>query len=812
MECSHAQLISGTTIKNASSLLVGPIPPQSTARQRTILSALMAGLADWTAPLSILLDENCWTSQIMPNSKYLIIDAWIKLHRQSLTRLDSHSSTRSGVENLSLFRLLLAFTMAMIISRRIPTRRLLNPTPNPNRSYYLRSSEDDFSSNLKPSADKLQRELILSVLEAHPSVRDSRLYLKSFAPTSKKIPTNPSDSKIKSSTNDAFNPGFPTGEAMPTTATLAASSTSSTFIQPRETRMSRSNKNQKQDVAQLILSTPNQHTGLVKIQGPFTDRQLQSIVDGVIYLKTLGLMSILILDDEAWHYPSHTSLTTSLPQKPKPSGIFYSSNPSETRRQAIIRETARLSAMLESRGGQSRPIYEGILRLTDDRSPDDDGLDLYIDNLDVLKSAIKNQEIPIIPPIAINSSCATICVSADEVVKSIAKGLAAVGKTPEALDHSIDSISAFHGQTAPTPRTIDQKNLDRVEEEEGNELDLTPLRLMIINREGGIPSPARNGHPHLSINLASEYEFINETFRWSDSHPTSLANLSMAKSCLKYLPNESSAIIVSHRSPKSLIANLITNKPAHSPSLKHSILLNHRRRDIGLATPTLIRKGLPIKVIRGIDNLDLVKLGELLEKSFKKTLDYQRYFDRLRTRLRFVIIAGDYQAAAIVTNEGISDKEPIVYLDKFAVLPSLQGEGIVDFLWGALRDESFGLGNLDALNNNGGLSGIGEPVDLVWRSRSDNPVNRWYFERSNGFIKLPPSHLSNPSSVKPTFSLFWCAADHHSSLDNLKHPSTHTTNPSVETSSSSSHIDIMKPTQLQTWCRIINQIPGCWTS
>ncbi|POW12665.1 hypothetical protein PSHT_08011 [Puccinia striiformis] len=684
-------------------------------------------------------------------------------------RLDQSTSTITNYIGLELSDSFgsRAFTMAMIISRRIPTRRLLNPTPNPNRSYYLRSSEDDFSSNLKPSADKLQRELILSVLEAHPSVRDSRLYLKSFAPTSKKIPTNPSDSKIKSSTNDAFNPGFPTGEAMPTTATLAASSTSSTFIQPRETKMSRSNKNQKQDVAQLILSTPNQHT---------VWSRFKSIVDGVIYLKTLGLMSILILDDEAWHYPSHTSLTTSLPQKPKPSGIFYSINPSETRRQAIIRETARLSAMLESRGGQSRPIYEGILRLTDDRSPDDDGLDLYIDNLDVLKSAIKNQEIPIIPPIAINSSCATICVSADEVVKSIAKGLAA-------------------------------KNLDRAEEEEENELDLTPLRLMIINREGGIPSPARNGHPHLSINLASEYEFINETFRWSDSHPTSLANLSMAKSCLKYLPNESSAIIVSHRSPKSLIANLITNKPAHSPSLKHSILLNHRRRDIGLATPTLIRKGLPIKVIRGIDNLDLVKLGELLEKSFKKTLDYQRYFDRLRTRLRFVIIAGDYQAAAIVTNEGISDKEPIVYLDKFAVLPSLQGEGIVDFLWGALRDESF-----DALNNNGGLSGIGEPVDLVWRSRSDNPVNRWYFERSNGFIKLPPSHLSNPSSVKPTFSLFWCAADHHSSLDNLKHPSTHTTNPSVETSSSSSHIDIMKPTQLQTWCRIINQIPGCWTS
>ncbi|KAA1088240.1 Amino-acid acetyltransferase, mitochondrial [Puccinia graminis f. sp. tritici] len=740
--------------------------------------------------------------------------------------------------NLMTPGLPLPYTMSMMVSRRVPTRRLLNPPLNPNiRSYYLRSSEDDLSSNLKPSADKLQRELILSVLEAHPSARDSRLYLKSFAPTSKKIPKNSPDLNSNSSSNDTFNPGFPTGEAMPTTATLAATTSSSAFVQPNksnETSIRQTNKNQNRDVAQLILSTPNQHTGLVKIQGPFTDRQLQSIVDGVIYLKTLGLMSIIVLDDEAWHYPSHTSLTASLPHKSKPPTILHTINSSESRRQAIVRETGRLSAMLESRGGQSRPIQEGVLRLTDDRNQDGDGLDLYIDNLDVLKSAIKNQEIPIIPPIAINSSCATICVSADEVVKSLAKGLAAVGKSPNSLNHTIDAVSAYHGQPAtvrsPTHQPIDQKNKDRLEEDDNqdNELDLTPLRLMIINREGGIPSPARNGHPHLSINLASEYEFINETFRWGDSHPTSLANLSMAKSCLKYLPNESSAIIVSHRSPKSLIANLITNKPAHSPSLKHSILLNHAR-DIGLATPTLIRKGLPIKVIRGIDNLDLTKLKDLLEKSFKKTLDHQRYFERLKNSLRFVILAGDYQAAAIVTNEWeekqesregseSEDREPIVYLDKFAVLPSLQGEGIVDFLWGALRDESFGLGNLDALNNNGGLSGLGEPVDLVWRSRTDNPVNRWYFERSNGFIKLPPANShrlpsTSTSSTKPDFSLFWCTADLPSSID-IKHQhssSTTATNPSVDPSSSPL-IGIIRPTKLQTWCRVINQIPSCWAS
>jgi amino-acid N-acetyltransferase len=111
------------------------------------------------------------------------------------------------------------------------------------------------------------------------------------------------------------------------------------------------------------------------------------------------------------------------------------------------------------------------------------------------------------------------------------------------------------------------------------------------------------------------------------------------------LPNESSAIIVSHCSPKSLIANMITKKPVHLPSLKQSILLNHTR-NIGLATPTLIRKGLPIKVIRGMENLDLNKLKDLLEQLFKTS-----YFACLEASLRFVFLAGDYQASAIVKDE-----------------------------------------------------------------------------------------------------------------------------------------------------------------
>ena len=49
-----------------------------------------------------------------------------------------------------------------------------------------------------------------------------------------------------------------------------------------------------------------QHVALVKIQGPFTSRQLASIAEGMVYLKRLGLVSIIVVDNEDWH-PSSTS-------------------------------------------------------------------------------------------------------------------------------------------------------------------------------------------------------------------------------------------------------------------------------------------------------------------------------------------------------------------------------------------------------------------------------------------------------------------------------------------------------------------------
>ena len=144
----------------------------------------------------------------------------------------------------------------------------------------------------------------------------------------------------------------------------------------------------------------------------------------------------------------------------------------------------------------------------------------------------------------------------------------------------------------------------------------------------------------------------------------------------------------------------------------------------------------------------------LLEESFNKKLDYEPFWNRVETTLDFAIVAGDYEGGAIVTREVLPSSHPdgtprtMAYLDKFAVLPSHQGDGTVDFLWVTLHDESYGLGTPGARNFiEGSMQGLGKGEDLVWRSRGDNPVNKWYYERSSGHLRMGQ------------WVLFWCDAE-----------------------------------------------------
>lgn len=506
-----------------------------------------------------------------------------------------------------------------------------------------------------------------------------------------------------------------------------------------------------------VLSHRARRTGLVKIQGPFNDVQLNSIAKGIAYLQKLGLVSVIVVDRD----------DIALDSKGRPLCG------SEARR-LILREMERTVSFLGKHRAPARPIISTVIRsrsVVDKHGQTCEETYVEEEGLAHVRRAVEEGEIPVLIPVALNESCKSDLIDGNSVVTALAKSM-----------------------SAPAPPSSTESS------NRPNHSDLTPLRLLVINREGGIPSYARSGMPHLSINLETEYDFIQQTFLkpWSSTHPSALENLTLARDCLAYMPKAASALIASHKSPASLIGNLITNKPAHSASLPHALLAEGEGR-ITPHTPTLIRKGLPIRIIRSLDEIDRDKLKVLLEKSFGKSLDEPAFWARMESVLDFVIVAGDYAGAALCTNEGppghdhSSASSSICYLDKFAVLPSHQGDGTVDFLWVALRDETFGLGLLDAANaNQGSLSGVGSGRDLVWRSRSDNPVNKWYYERSNGFVTLGK------------WTMFWCDAEQR--MRDVKMAGSGTRDRGIP-------IKVVEDSErgrLDRWGGVVTAIPSSW--
>ncbi|KAL5361067.1 mitochondrial amino-acid acetyltransferase [Aspergillus floccosus] len=250
-----------------------------------------------------------------------------------------------------------------------------------------------------------------------------------------------------------------------------------------------------------------------------------------------------------------------------------------------------------------------------------------------------------------------------------------------------------------------------------------------------------------------------------------LENLSLSQKVLAMLPSASSGIITSpfevansamapqttpsglavgtRRQRNPLIHNLLTDKPLLSSSLPLSrrAAINGRRESLTTPTShtTFVKRGMPLTLVpnprvqtwtahdrprMSLDDpsIDLPRLVHLIEDSFNRKLDVQDYLNRIHDRLAGLIIAGEYEGGAILTWElppGVEDDgspaseaRMVPYLDKFAVLKRSQGAGgVADIVFNAMVRSCF-------------------PNGVCWRSRKDNPVNKWYFERSEGTWKL----------------------------------------------------------------------------
>lgn len=249
-----------------------------------------------------------------------------------------------------------------------------------------------------------------------------------------------------------------------------------------------------------------------------------------------------------------------------------------------------------------------------------------------------------------------------------------------------------------------------------------------------------------------------------------IQNLELVKNALALLPPASSAFLTTpdavansesrpplasqgprvrtRRQRNPLIHNLLTDKPVFSSSLPSNRLRNSTLPASLPATPTssatFFKRGMPVSIIPdplveawtapsilkpSIDmfdpRIDLSRLVHLIDDSFNRRLDVPHYLNRIKGRIAGVIIAGEYEGGAILTWEtppGVSAKnrgQMVPYLDKFAVLKRSQGAGgVADIVFKAMVRDCF-------------------PNGMCWRSRKNNPVNKWYFERAKGTWKIP---------------------------------------------------------------------------
>lgn len=259
-----------------------------------------------------------------------------------------------------------------------------------------------------------------------------------------------------------------------------------------------------------------------------------------------------------------------------------------------------------------------------------------------------------------------------------------------------------------------------------------------------------------------------------------LQNLTLLQRALALLPTASSALLTTpveaaksgkpisapfqatgvgtRRQRNALIHNLLTDKPAFSSSLPTGRLSRITSASNAgsclkpVTVPaTFMKRGMPLtivpdprtqpwtspssreqKITLHDPRLDLSRLVDLIEDSFNRKLDVEHYLTRVNDKIAGVIIAGEYEGGALLTWEmpsylGQNDKKaaqhPFVpYLDKFAVRKRSQGAGgVADIVFSAMVRGCF-------------------PEGVCWRSRKDNPVNKWYFERARGTWKLPDSN------------------------------------------------------------------------
>ncbi|KAE8871116.1 hypothetical protein PTNB73_02575 [Pyrenophora teres f. teres] len=441
------------------------------------------------------------------------------------------------------------------------------------------------------------------------------------------------------------------------------------------------------------------HLALVKLRQPqkLTDRTLGDIALTLSQMAQLGLSTAVVLDCD------EDTSTHSIEVKPE-----YGN---------MVREQAlRLVAALEDHNEPGSLLVEDALGYSpvnnDMPSTTQVRGGVEVQHTYLLFPPIDDGVIPVIAPFAYDENLKKVRVQADDVLLALVREFAGLG-------HS-NGMESPRGSLHKTKRVIERPLLDRI---------------IILDPLGGIPSENRADGAHVFVNLEAEYRDIKKELqqlssKTSNGNAGSATSLSTGNPLSSFFCPPNDFFIVTDVAHIS-VPGVCSTQP-----------------------PTFLKKGIPLTMIpdprvhgpwqppsasnpsielADDPRINFPKLVDLINDSFQRKLHPKNYLDRIRGRVAGIIIAGDYEGGAICTWETpktlqganppsfVTPDSPywIPYLDKFAVLTSSQGSGgVSDIVWAALTRTCF-------------------PDGVVWRSRTSNPVNKWYQERSKGMWKLP---------------------------------------------------------------------------
>ncbi|TVY37779.1 Amino-acid acetyltransferase, mitochondrial [Lachnellula subtilissima] len=616
----------------------------------------------------------------------------------------------------------------------------------------------------RQEARAVDKDFFMSVLNSSATKRDAKAYIQRFTPAkeSPKPPTtNPAatEQRTQPSQGNGVNLGGFYGPASVVG--------SPQFLQ-----------HPHKQTGSLV--GPRLHVALVKIRAPQTldDDTLNGVGRTLSQLARLGLLSVVVVD------------CNRVPE----------STPDPTWRSVATAQANRVVAAIDSEGVTEARLVDNIIGVYEDSEKPRYGahtpVTTHVTLRELMMTPLRRGVIPVIPSLGYTDITQTaVPILASDAVLALTRELAGL-PTQTCPDENPEEVR----ERLQTRRA--QVSLDRIiildplggiptsDRPNGYhvflnmEQEFEPAKKDLLKgvekdtAEASLQGQSKQNHVS-DLGISNPFSrFVETEFGGLKPTPQTVApepdatmtpkpenkyhlqNLELVRSVLSMLPPSSSALLTTpdeaanagketpfraggvgtrrHRNP--LIHNLLTDKPHYSNNFREHGMHITIFPDPKLAPwePPLSGK----QHIKLTDSyIDLPRLVHLINDSFGRTLDVKEYLKRVNGRIAGVIIAGEYEGGALLTWEtppGVPDDgspesraRMVPYLDKFAVLKKSQGSGgVADAVFTAMVRDCF-------------------PNGVVWRSRSTNVVNKWYFERSRGTWKL----------TNTGWTMFWTTRD-----------------------------------------------------